>query len=773
MGIDEYNLHQNNTRIFVQHFIQSENEGLKQYVEFQEQSKAALIIGGSTSDESIKLSYFSGIWRTMMISSLASSPVLSDKATFPYFARTFGSESITFPAFIGLIQYAGWTRMAMISDDSNFAETYHDIAVNKLQEMNIEIPVTTVFPSFLTSPLDDAIIQMDEMLDSIKASNLRIIWTISQSRDFVLLLSRALLKDMVGKTSTGDDFYLWMIVIKSCASWLFGSPPQPWCDSACLEGVKRAVLEGVICYNSDPSFNPEFIKKWDDKFGEGNLSLDLQELSGLSHWGGSNRNPWVAGTMDAIVIGLEAMDQLCGIDRKCWEDIGNRGDEIAEKLSTVTINGGTLNLTLDSHLDPILPVWLILPRLIDSSLGLSSANIAEIDFFHMKDRNISLEVPLWPNQINLPSDRKVNNAPSPSLRLLTVVTGIVILVTTLITLSLLCANQAFKTKWKRRQSRYISIVVLLSALPCLSICYVIHRVDEPFHPHFLFYLMSPMAFLPFFTLYFWIGWRALGVFMAQAKYRRVILTNFRFCVVFGLLAGLISMLVAIFSTPWWEIEVVFVPIEDSIWLIKTSPYVANALSKSSFGRISVATVVMTGALVWDFITLRLVANMVDRYRGAILAMVIIKRCKRWYVLSQVLVMIRICVTTSLVIGRGIASTAAENRTSTTLSRVEFYLYQRYFVYIIQLVAIWIFITVPEMIILTKDGRRKSTNSVSCTASVSLVSLKRDMLRLSALRRMSKTRLGSTLQKLRDAMSLYTIYSCYWHREGRKIDKIDM
>ena len=85
---------------------------------------ARALVGPSFSSIAAYLAMLSGIDQVPMCSFWASSPSLSSKENFPYFGRTYPSDTTATRALPQMISALGWKSIAVIHTDDDYANQY-------------------------------------------------------------------------------------------------------------------------------------------------------------------------------------------------------------------------------------------------------------------------------------------------------------------------------------------------------------------------------------------------------------------------------------------------------------------------------------------------------------------------------------------------------------------------------------------------------------------------------------------------------------------------
>ncbi len=79
------------------------------------------VSGCVCSGASLVTSTFATSLKVPMVSGASTSPSLSNKALHPYFARTIPPDNLQVRAWLGIIKYFGWTRVALIEIQQEFS----------------------------------------------------------------------------------------------------------------------------------------------------------------------------------------------------------------------------------------------------------------------------------------------------------------------------------------------------------------------------------------------------------------------------------------------------------------------------------------------------------------------------------------------------------------------------------------------------------------------------------------------------------------------------
>ncbi|XP_069816783.1 vomeronasal type-2 receptor 26-like [Dendropsophus ebraccatus] len=86
----------------------------------RESPPLAAIIGHSTSSFSIQMAHMLGLYRFPQVSSLSTSPLLSDRTQFPSFFRTVPSDTFQSLGLAQMVKHFGWTWVGLIGVDNDY-----------------------------------------------------------------------------------------------------------------------------------------------------------------------------------------------------------------------------------------------------------------------------------------------------------------------------------------------------------------------------------------------------------------------------------------------------------------------------------------------------------------------------------------------------------------------------------------------------------------------------------------------------------------------------
>ncbi|KNE62057.1 hypothetical protein AMAG_07312 [Allomyces macrogynus ATCC 38327] len=101
---------------------------------------AAGILGGGTSDSSMKISLVTSAFRLPICSFIAGSAMLSDKTLFPWFFRFVDSARSLSTSIIALMRVMGWSRFALWSESGNsFIESTRSLVRSRALKAGFEV----------------------------------------------------------------------------------------------------------------------------------------------------------------------------------------------------------------------------------------------------------------------------------------------------------------------------------------------------------------------------------------------------------------------------------------------------------------------------------------------------------------------------------------------------------------------------------------------------------------------------------------------------------
>ncbi|KNE63049.1 hypothetical protein AMAG_08215 [Allomyces macrogynus ATCC 38327] len=124
------------------------------------------ILGGGTSDSSMKISLVTSAFRLPICSFIAGSALLSDKTMFPWFFRFVDSARSLSASIIALMQVMGWSRFSIWSESGNsFIESTRSLVRSRALKAGFEVLWDMDFADVATQQ-DRMLAGLDQLIDT-------------------------------------------------------------------------------------------------------------------------------------------------------------------------------------------------------------------------------------------------------------------------------------------------------------------------------------------------------------------------------------------------------------------------------------------------------------------------------------------------------------------------------------------------------------------------------------------------------------------------------
>ncbi|KAJ3360653.1 hypothetical protein GGF32_008269 [Allomyces javanicus] len=124
------------------------------------------ILGGGTSDSSMKISLVTSAFRLPICSFIAGSAMLSDKTLFPWFFRFVDSARSLSASIIALMSVMGWSRFAIWSESGNsFIESTRSLVRSRALKAGFEVLWDMDFADVATQQ-DRMLAGLDQLIDT-------------------------------------------------------------------------------------------------------------------------------------------------------------------------------------------------------------------------------------------------------------------------------------------------------------------------------------------------------------------------------------------------------------------------------------------------------------------------------------------------------------------------------------------------------------------------------------------------------------------------------
>lgn len=152
-------------------------------------SGVKIVLGPRYSEESIAVAKLLSVYMIALLSSTASSPVLSDKLRYPVFLRTIPSDVNQTNALTQLIAHFKWNWVGVVYRDDDYGKAALQSFLTEAQKANVCVAYQEVLPFQF---VQDSIQQVKQVAKQIRSSAAEVVLLILSS-DFV----KAIFKEMI------------------------------------------------------------------------------------------------------------------------------------------------------------------------------------------------------------------------------------------------------------------------------------------------------------------------------------------------------------------------------------------------------------------------------------------------------------------------------------------------------------------------------------------------------------------------------------------------
>ncbi|ELU12857.1 hypothetical protein CAPTEDRAFT_198653 [Capitella teleta] len=129
-----------------------------------------MMIGPKYSEQAEVLAEIAAMYGVPQLSYSVTSPLLSNKKSYPYFARTVESTALQNPAMLKVLQHFGWKKVAKLTSDTVYPAKTSELMQQILNANNFTTMSTATFANDPTS-----------QIEQIKVSGAKIILTFASS----------------------------------------------------------------------------------------------------------------------------------------------------------------------------------------------------------------------------------------------------------------------------------------------------------------------------------------------------------------------------------------------------------------------------------------------------------------------------------------------------------------------------------------------------------------------------------------------------------------
>eukprot|EP00079_Xenopus_tropicalis_P034433 XP_017948204.1 PREDICTED: extracellular calcium-sensing receptor-like [Xenopus tropicalis] len=150
------------------------------------------IVGDSWTTASIIMAQILGLYKYPQISYFATSPILSDRDTFPSFFRTIPSDEYQMRGLAQLVLYFGWTWVGLLADDDDYGQ--YGLQVVKQEIINGGACVA--FSEYILTGQADR--DAPHLVQILRESTARVVVVISSN--FVIVVEELLKQNVTGNT---------------------------------------------------------------------------------------------------------------------------------------------------------------------------------------------------------------------------------------------------------------------------------------------------------------------------------------------------------------------------------------------------------------------------------------------------------------------------------------------------------------------------------------------------------------------------------------------
>ena len=250
---------------------------------------------------------------TAQISYSCSSPALSNKGTYPTFVRTTSPYGGWMPSIVGLMQWAGWTKLSSIATTANLHSLAADLLRTEVQSASMSLEVDIRFRSGRFDPAE---------LRRIIAARLRVVFVLGYEPD---VLAVALAGHDQGMTTAG-----W--------AWL-GLDNVPGSETGAAAGqidVAKASLDGWLYIEPATAAPQAFFEMVKNRSSQFNVIYNENEET----------NGFATSLYDAVILFARAATAIMDAGGSVRD-----GRAVVAAMKNVSFNGMNGLIQLDSYGD--------------------------------------------------------------------------------------------------------------------------------------------------------------------------------------------------------------------------------------------------------------------------------------------------------------------------------------------------------------------------------------------------------------------------------------
>eukprot|EP00966_Prymnesium_polylepis_P253720 5863971-Prymnesium_polylepis.1 len=150
------------------------------------------IVGAARSGSSKEVARLAKLDAVPQCSYWSSSPTLSNKLEFPYFGRTYPSDSITSKVLCSLIDSMGWKAFAVVYDDEDeYSSAMTDQLLVDSRPLQLQLRATASVRRTSDNPYEDAV-------NALQSSEVNIFVAVLYNQDILGVLQLAKEKGLLG-----------------------------------------------------------------------------------------------------------------------------------------------------------------------------------------------------------------------------------------------------------------------------------------------------------------------------------------------------------------------------------------------------------------------------------------------------------------------------------------------------------------------------------------------------------------------------------------------
>ncbi|XP_037902536.1 atrial natriuretic peptide receptor 2-like isoform X2 [Hermetia illucens] len=261
------------------------------------------VLGPACSETVEPIAGISKHVRMPVVSYSAEGATFTDRANYPYFFRTIGSNRQYEAVYVKLMQHLKWKRVAALTEDGQKYTDYIPHLETQLKQFNMELILNKKFPKDISTA------EMRRHLLDMKRKNAKII-----IGDIYNDIAQVVMCEAYHLKMTSKDGYVWFLPVWLSKIWIVNNELKLMQNVSCTAEQLYTAINGHFslahsAFASNDTIMQENrnVSQWLDDFSKTVNSTELSDYTGFAY--------------DAVWVYALAADKLLREDPSATDDL--------------------------------------------------------------------------------------------------------------------------------------------------------------------------------------------------------------------------------------------------------------------------------------------------------------------------------------------------------------------------------------------------------------------------------------------------------------------